>query len=177
MLEPLCGSFICVNASVLPSGDHDSGLCMLPIFVSSSGSLLRSAGIHHIVIVPVFQERNVSRRPSGVHDGQWLAPSKLIFVGSPPRAKSYVKMSCDAPSTSMASRRPSGESLGWRYACGFTGSGCLWPSLSTHTGRRVPCSTGPAAYTRWPADEIENAAMPVFALMKRPLATGNGCPV
>ena len=75
------------------------------------GGPLRSAGIHHIVIVPVFQERNVSRLPSGVHDGQWLAPSKLIFV-NPPRAKSYMKMSCDAPSTSIASSRPSGESLG-----------------------------------------------------------------
>src|SRR3954453_15486962 len=120
MSEPLCGSFICVNASVLPSGDHDSGLCMLPILVSSSGSLLRSAGIHHIVMVPVFHERNVSRRPSGVHEGQCLAPSKLIFVGSPPRANAYVKMSCDAPSTSIASWRPSGEILGWRYDCGLT---------------------------------------------------------
>jgi hypothetical protein len=61
---------------------------MLPMFVKSSGGPLRSAGIHHIVMVPVFHERNVSRRPSGVHDGQWLAPSKLILVGSPPRAKS-----------------------------------------------------------------------------------------
>src|SRR5438093_2958676 len=122
MSEPRCGSSICVNASVLPSGDQDSGLCMLPTFVRSSGGPLRSAGIHHIVMVPVFHERNVSRRPLGVHDGQWLAPSKLIFVGSPPRAKSYVKMSCDAPSTSMASRRPSGESLGCRYERGGNGN-------------------------------------------------------
>src|SRR5262249_54250178 len=99
MSEPLCGSSICVNASALPSGDHDSGLCMLPTFVSNSGELLWSAGIHHIVMVPVFHERNVSRWPSGVHDGQWLAPSRLILVVAP-RAKSYVKMSCDAPSSS-----------------------------------------------------------------------------
>src|SRR5690349_21364715 len=132
---------------------------MLPTFVSRSGSLLRSAGIHHIVMVPVFQERNVSRRASGVHEGQWLAPSKLIFVGSPPRAKSYVKMSCDAPSTSIASWRPSGEILGWRYDCGFTGSADSWPFLSTQTGRRVPRSSGPAAYARSPAAETENAAM------------------
>src|SRR5262245_53614168 len=127
MSDPLCGSSICVNASVRPSGDHDSGLCMLPMFVSNSGGPLRSAGIHHIVIVPVFHERNVSRRPSGVHDGQWLAPSKLIFVGVPPRAKSYVKMSWEAPSISKASWRPSGESLGWRYERGDSGSGDLRP--------------------------------------------------
>src|SRR5438477_6119983 len=99
MSEPLSGSSICVNASVFPSGDHDSGLCMLPMFVSNCAGPLWSAGIHHIVIVPVFQERNVSCFPLGVHKGQWLAPSRLIRVVVP-RAKSYVKISCDAPSTS-----------------------------------------------------------------------------
>jgi len=60
---------------------------MLPTFVSSSGAPLRSAGIHHIVIVPVFQDRYVRRLPFGVQSGQWLAPSKLIFVNVA-RAKS-----------------------------------------------------------------------------------------
>jgi hypothetical protein len=57
------------------------------MFVSRSGAAPLSAGIHHIVMVPVFHERNVSRCPSGVHNGQWLAPSRLILVVVP-RAKS-----------------------------------------------------------------------------------------
>ena len=118
MSEPLSGSSICVNASVVPFGDHDSGLCMLPIFVSSSGAPLRSAGIHHIVMVPVFQERYVRRRPFGVHKGQWLAPSKLIFVNTP-RAKSHVKMSCEAPSTSISQLSLVRRQLGVKVrACG-----------------------------------------------------------
>jgi len=66
-----------------PVGDHDSGLCMLPMSVRSAGAALRSAGIDHSVMLPVFHDRNVRFRPSGEKSGQWLAPSKLTFVNAP----------------------------------------------------------------------------------------------
>src|SRR6266511_1232844 len=111
MSEPRSILSIWVKASVRPSGDHDSGLCMLPVLVNNCDDALRFAGIVHIVMVPVFQERNVNRSPSGVHTGQWLVPSKLIF-SSTPRARSYVWMSCDGPSISIAIFRASGEIRG-----------------------------------------------------------------
>ena len=103
MSEPLCGSSICVNASVLPSGDHDSGLCMLRYRSAAPGAALQSAGIHHIVMVPVFHERKVSRRPSASTRASDSLRRSSFSSAHRPRAKSYMKMSCDAPSTSMAS--------------------------------------------------------------------------
>jgi hypothetical protein len=54
--------------------DQEAALWFAPIIVSRSSGPLRSAGIHHTVIVPVRQERNVSLAPSRVHNGQCAVP-------------------------------------------------------------------------------------------------------
>jgi hypothetical protein len=71
------------NARNFPSGENEDGLWRIPRGSSRTAPVLRSAGIHHIVMPPACQDRNARRLPSGDQTGSWLSPSVVLLVSTP----------------------------------------------------------------------------------------------
>src|SRR5262245_60561886 len=115
-----------------PPGCQDPGVCGLGLSVSRCASPVPSARCQYRLRLLSRLDRKTMRWPSGVHTGFWSAAASFVMRVSVSRDHSHTHTSvCPGP-LSMASRLPSGATLGLLQFAGAARSDDTSPARFIH---------------------------------------------
>lgn len=119
-------------AAVVPSGEKEAGEETVSLVSNRSATPLPSAACQNGFCGPALVDANPTRLPSGVQAPRRLTPPSNVRRVNASRRKSYNQTWLSASSIVIATREPSGEIFGYRYARGGALASCSEPFRNPH---------------------------------------------